>query len=125
MKYIYTTAKFGILASQFAACSNHFFKAGGIRDDQSFWNSNPLQENTEKCLKYIIRGELDKMELECTENQKDVHYLKFEQKQYKEEMNEIVPEKCQANAIQTNTVRELSLVSSNLIHSPSQDHQTT
>ena len=62
---------------------------------------------------------------ESKRNQKDVHYLKFEQKQYKEEMNEIVPEKCQANAIQTNTTRELSLVSSNLIHSPSQDHQTT
>ena len=30
-----------------------------------FWNSNPLQENTEKCLKYIIRGE-------CTENQKEI-----------------------------------------------------
>ena len=26
-------AKFGIFASQFAACSNHFFKAGVIRDD--------------------------------------------------------------------------------------------
>ena len=37
-----------------------------------FWNSNPLQENTEKCLKYIIRGELNKMELECTENQKEI-----------------------------------------------------
>ena len=62
---------------------------------------------------------------ESKRNQKDVHYWKFEQKQFKEEMDEIVPEKCQANVIQTNTVRELSVVSSNYIHSPSQDHQTT
>jgi len=29
-------AKFGIFASQFAACSNHFFKDGVIRDDVMF-----------------------------------------------------------------------------------------
>ena len=55
-------AKFGILAAQFAACSNTFFKALGIQDDLMFWNSNPLQENTEKCSKLII-SELDKIEM--------------------------------------------------------------
>ena len=55
-------AKFGILAAQFAACSNNFFKALGIQDDLMFWNSNPLQENTEKCSKLII-SELDEIEM--------------------------------------------------------------